>query len=590
MLKFYKKIMICSFLCLTIISCGKQKDLDSQPTTENYSTNFVSIDDKNFFDINYLDLFNINKVIYFENMSPENITNINKVIKKAIGISITGKYILLAKTAEGARYFIYDESPHPKLIKKHLNIIYKNQKIRSNTNNNILNENLAISTVTISLIKRNIKCPMRMFYDADDLKDYCNGKAFLELNYKIDMGGSKATMKEDPKTGMLVKTENAKYIIFTVSPEEEGGTGWHLTENISQELNRAEFLRSKRDFLGPFANKYNFWIIDKNVSDQIKLVKTFPQNTNPGSSISQSQGMIFGISGGVSGGVMGPSPIVNVNLGASIQVSTSRNISYNTHEYTIENVSYNNTAKWLWDAKVNEKICDYLTKKDLNSCHFTEASWKKNWAANKTKFSAISHKSFTPSFQAVYKTSKNNENESVFEIGTNVETGVILGKKINLGLLNYVNIRPDNYVTSNIVENISVDWGSPIFSSELSVRLQSTSNLYSSKCLAINKHKKVIHMPCNTDLSQIWGYDNEEKQFKSRIFSESCLNLEQNGWLTVKTCTMNNNQKWVLNPKGFIQLSADETKVLGLDDKENIILVDITSLKKLKFDAYKAFL
>ena len=36
-------------------------------------------------------------------------------------------------------------------------------------------------------------------------------------------------MKEDPKTGMLIKTENAKYIIFSVSPEEEGGNGMALS-------------------------------------------------------------------------------------------------------------------------------------------------------------------------------------------------------------------------------------------------------------------------------------------------------------------------------------------------------------------------
>lgn len=591
-----KKLLLLSLSSVFVIStlgCSKKTTQSTEKLSEFSHPKLIVANKDNIHNEDYLSHYDNNKVIFLDNSIESDNDIMHSLMKELGGISIASQYILLGKTKNGPKYFIYEEKPHPDLIKKHIDLISK-ENITNNINEDKvkteIDETFTISSANISLVKRNVQCPMLMYYDEEDLKDYCAGNSFLELNYKIDMSGSKATMKEDPKTGMLIKTENAKYIIFSVSPEEEGGTGWHLAEDINQGFNRSEFLRSKRDFVGPYANKYHFWIKENNNVNDVKLVKTHPQNVNPGTNITQSHGMTIGLSGNVLGGIMNANPNASVNLGASVQVSNVRNMSFSTFEYTIENISHNNMANWSWDAKVNDKICDYLTRKDFNTCHFTEAVWKQSWSANKNKFSAISHKSFTPSFQAVYKTHKNNQGQSSFEIGTNVETGVILGRKVNLGLFKYINLKTHNYKIPNVVEKISVDWSSPFFASEINVRLQNVNELYASKCLLVDKSKKVIHSDCNNTRAQIWGYDNEEKQFKTRVFNEHCLNLDTNGYLSVSTCNINNNQKWVLNNQGYIQLSHDNNKVLGFDAYNNVKLVDINSQQKIKIEAYKAFL
>ena len=91
-------------------------------------------------------------------------------------------------------------------------------------------------------------------------------------------------------------------------------------------------------------------------------------------------------------------------------------------------------ANWSWDAKVNDKICDYLTRKDFNTCHFTEAVWKQSWSANKNKFSAISHKSFAPSFKQSIKLIKIIKVSHRLKLAQMLKLGVILGRKVNLGL------------------------------------------------------------------------------------------------------------------------------------------------------------
>ncbi|WGL59985.1 leukocidin family pore-forming toxin [Pigmentibacter sp. JX0631] len=577
-----------SILILFLISCGKKDNTHSETTTEYTYPGLVVLKEENN-KHNYLNDYENYTPLYLEKNSDKTKKLASNVIKEISGLSFASNYVLVAKTNNGPKFYVYNEKPSNEMLNKHLELLVSDKDFQNKNIKNV-KSTLTNATVNITLVRRNIQCPMLMFFDEEELKDYCINNAFLELNYKVDLSGSKITMKEDPKTGQLIKTENAKYLMVSVSPDEEGGTGWHLADDINQGFNRSEFLRSKRDFVGPYANKYNFWVNEITSTNDVKLVKTFPQNTNPGSTVTQSHGTTIGLSGNIVGGVMNHNPNANVSLGASIQISNLRNVSYNTYEYTIENISYNNKAKWMWDSKVNDKICDYLTRKDFNTCHFTEAAWQKSWSANRGKFSAISHKSFTPSFQAVFKTSKQNQGNSIFELGTNVEAGVILGRKLSFALFHYINIKTNNFTTPNITEQISVDWSSPYFASELNFRLQNTKELYSSKCLLVDNNKNVVHSECVNSRAQVWGYDNDEKQFKTRLFNESCLNLDQMGYLTVNTCNINFNQKWVLNDQGHIQLSSDKSKVIGLDSFNKVRIVDINSDKKIHLEAYSAVL
>ena len=53
---------------------------------------------------------------------------------------------------------------------------------------------------------------------------------------------------------------------------------------------------------------------------------------------------------------------------------------------------------------------------------------------------------------------------------------------------------------------------------------------------------------------------------------------------------MNNNQKWILNSDGYIQLNSISNKVIGINSDKRYILVDKNSNNAIKFEAYKAFL
>ena len=39
---------------------------------------------------------------------------------------------------------------------------------------------------------------MKLYSNKDEYKDYCDSNAFVELNFKIDMLGSKISIQKDP--------------------------------------------------------------------------------------------------------------------------------------------------------------------------------------------------------------------------------------------------------------------------------------------------------------------------------------------------------------------------------------------------------
>jgi hypothetical protein len=60
------------------------------------------------------------------------------------------------------------------------------------------------------------------------------------------------------------------------------------------------------------------------------------------------------------------------------------------------------------------------------------------------------------------------------------------------------------------------------------------------------------------------------------------------GTLEVKACSMENNQKWILNSGGFLQLYVDASKVVGSDSNGKIKVVDASSGQSTKFEAYQS--
>ncbi|APJ04202.1 leukocidin family pore-forming toxin [Silvanigrella aquatica] len=586
-----------------VTSCGKFENDDNIKYNNQKNFNSVlsrqlilsSIEDIKNNNIN--EKYDENEIIVMDLRNKFNSDELLSLMGKLGGLQIYANYVIIKKTIEGSHYTVLQDIPTAEELNSLLIKINNKNSNRKKTNKvgfdpekNFLNSSVA----TVTLLARNRQCPMRKFYQTkttnyDEKRDYCNSKAFVELNYKIDMSGSKATLKEDLKTGRIIKTENGKYLMITVSPTEEGGTGWHLTNQIHQEHNWFESWANRWDFVGPFANKYQFWIRHLNKTEGVRLVETFPQNTNPESNVVESHGVTVGLSGALKGGIDSKGlPSANVDLGTSVQIADRRDVSFKTQEYTVENESYDNNAIWAWNAKVNEKLCDYLTRKDISFCYFTGFLWDTSWTSNKNKFSALSHKSFTPSFQAIYKAKKEVTDISTFEVGTNVETGVIIGSIVPIVAVSLFRTVLDTYTMPSVSQVLSVDWSSPYFASEQNIRLQNMSDINNTKCLTVSINGRINQERCKESRSQVWGYDNDEKIFKTRLIANSCLTLNSNNELLIKECSMDNNQKWILNKEGFIQLYSNKTKVIGQDKNGELKLFHMDSQKGTVFEAFQA--
>ena len=362
--------------------------------------------------------------------------------------------------------------------------------------------------------------------------DYCNNDAGLELNYKIDMFGSKVVTKM--VDGRQVSTEAGKYFVVTVSPDAQAGTGWHIADELKRNKDFSTTLAAsipgkvRGESVGPIVNRYQFWV-RKPADPEIRLVEQFPGNKERMISINETRGINAGITGTIGGNLgirnqvntststtTGKEPSTTVGGGTeselsagvqsqlqgAVQQSNNRTLNYNGTEYTIENKSTAKLAKWVWNLNLeddSEKICDYLVKKDLNTCFHTLPLLDTGWIINARKFSAATYASFIPAFQAVFMAAPQFAKTSTFELGTSVElasfvgatqpawTPELLGKPGNLVpgidgvpqvisslMPNILKFSADIKTTpvQSVTESFTVDWDQPYFAPEANIRLQ----------------------------------------------------------------------------------------------------------------------
>lgn len=618
------KFLYTSLLSLILSGCGLEMEKSFKPenkSNDNEKREIVSVKSANSQDkTKFKAQLNDNKILKIERNDAKNDKKLSELMKEFSPIKISGEDVYLYKDNKSELNIIATEG--------NISESYIMETILKNDSatNKAQEENLDLldrSSVTIALIEKNLKCDMRKYYQTlssnnTEMFDYCSEKAFVQINYKIDMSGSKATVRERPDTKEIVKTEDGKYIIISVSPKEEGGTGWHLADEIEQGYheNWTNYFGNRNDYTAPFANKYLFWVNQKTENSDfynpdISLIETFPQNTNPKKNVSETKGFNFGLSGGVKASISEVDAAkqtikgdVGLELGANIQVTNSRTIAFETYEYTVENNSYNGKASWIWDAKVKDNYCEYLTRRDFNvACYFTGPIWDGNWTGNKSKFSAISHKSFTPAFQAIYKANKDFNGISTFELGTGVETGALLGGVDQFLLFKRFQMDAYTGMIAPKPKTFSIDWSSPFFASEQNIRLQDMSDINETKCLnveLVNKKSGVVTLEdCQETRNQIWGFDNETNQFKSRLGNNLCLAVNKSGSLEVNQCSFNNNQKLVLTPisksdsigylRSYLETNRVISKASDSKDENKLILGESGSSNgTLKINAYEA--
>src|SRR5450830_314312 len=444
--------------------------------------------------------------------------------------------------------------------------------------------------------------------------NYCDSdEASLELNYQIDMFGSKIVKKVIE--GREISSEAGKYVVVTVSPEAQAGAGWHIADDIKRNRDFSTAIpntlgKVRAESVGPFVNRYQFWV-SKPSDTEVSLVEKFPANKDRMVGITETRNITVGITGTISGklgfnnsiggstsntagtntsdtigtntsntigtntsntigtntgtqtssGPAGALTGTQITAGTSnsnttggstsnttggsasnttggsasttvggstsntiatnfngstngevasqlqgeIQQMNSRTLTYTGTEYTIDNKSSAKMAKWVWDLKLEddaERMCDYLVKRDLNTCLFTLPLLDTGWLVNTSKFSAASHANFVPTFQAVFKAPPKFAKISTFVLGASVQLASLIGSaqpswSPNLlektsaklvpgidGYLDVTGLAPDvlkfsadvrTGAVQSVTESFTVDWDQPYFAPEANIRLQVVS-------------------------------------------------------------------------------------------------------------------
>jgi hypothetical protein len=454
-------------------------------------------------------------------------------------------------------------------------------------------------------------------------RNFCADDPDMELNFQIDMFGSKpVTSVVD---GRRVTTEAGKFVVVTVSPEAQAGAGWHITNDMQRYRDFSVPIpglkgRARAESVGPFANRYEFWV-RKPGDAGVQLVGSFPPNTAKKVDINEERvldtgmtGMIGGklTAGGSAGGTTPGTGTGSVNGGVeaygqltgSMLQRNTRKLSYQGSEYTIENKTSSRQARWSWDMRLasdEARICDYLNKRDMQTCLFTLPLMDTGWIVNTANFSAATYANFVPAFQATFKAAPGYANaSSEFELGSSVTLAsflaaarpswsqALLESPGNLipgldGLVTVVSGLMPNILKftaevasgepQSATESFTVDWSQPQFEPEQNIRLQVTTptnepEFRRATCLNANAETRAVTLEtCTPGRAQTWGYDAEEKLFKSRavpgeqtclaypnmnhdLTSNDDLYIDRNNLVLMPCSGLDHRQKWLLETDG----------------------------------------
>ncbi|KAB8037995.1 hypothetical protein GCL60_12550 [Silvanigrella paludirubra] len=615
---FKYTVLYTSLISILSTACSKSNNNENSPSKDNSILYTNNLKDKDLSMVR--SAYENNRRVYFDYKSsdPEVVKYISEQLT---GLSINEDENVLLFKENNIPHFI---SGNKEQLKKYIDLNTNLNSEKTGTLKQNPNTEVSSAKAKVTLIRENLKCEMLKMYgslyfsDSTELLDYCDGNASVQLNYQLDLIGSKAIAKKDnSESGYSYVTPSGKFLIVTVSPKEDSGSGWKLANKLKHDHSWFQTNAHRFDYLGPFANEYKFSIkLLKNSDDiPVNLSETFPQNINKKETVTETRGFSYGFSGGVSGDLgfndKGPVGKVGVDLKANVNFTNSRSIIFDTYNYDVENKSSKDLAAWSWNAKVFENLDNYLTGQSSIGAH-----WDNSWVANINKFSAIHYAQFVPAFQAIFKADKEYIGKTDFEFETSVVAGALLGAVVpNLFWSHYhlfSTSTPIPYLGASdteqnsrkILKRITINWNSPVFASEQNIELQTATDLFSENYLTVNPNDissrgKVIIAHSRKDRTQTWGYDNDNYQFKSRSGNNNlCLTIQkESNNIIAEPCTNSNNKKWTFESGLIIPhlmrdhaIGYDENEDESLGEKRKLKLIEINNNEKnlIKFESFKA--
>ncbi len=376
--------------------------------------------------------------------------------------------------------------------------------------------------------------------------DACDGKASVSLFYNIDF------VRSVPfNGGGDSNADNAKYVRITLNPGDgdsgggsaSGGAGWHLVDKPTHKHTWFESWANRITWFGPIAMKYGVEVIPND--NDVRLYHSTPNNKPKESDIREITGITIGVEAGGKVEVGDKGPTVGVDAKGSFSYNSQRWVAYKAYEYTVENQSRagsQDRAKWVWDRKFDDESKNWRT-------HDTCALWCSDWFFKDSAFTAASYANYKPGFSATFRVAADRQGQSRFTINNRIYVGALGGRVQYAGF--FQGYTPWSFYGTEytLPKVFTVNWDAPVFEPEINVSIEAYKyDSASGICLDVagnstDEGAAVVGYDCHYANNQLWGLDQYQR-YKSRVAADRCLTAEDDGTLTVRSCSAAANQKW----------------------------------------------
>lgn len=407
-----------------------------------------------------------------------------------------------------------------------------------------------------------------------EMVDACDGKMSLSLFYSIDL------IRSTPFSGGgNNNADDAKFVRITLDPKTSGGVGWHLAKSPSHHHTWFQSWTERDTWFGPVALKYGVDILSRD--PELHLFQNIPANTPRHQTVTDNTGFTVGVSGSASLEVGGEGPKVGAGVSASYSYSSTRSVTYDVNEYTIDNHSFasesGDRASWTWDRKFDQYWKDWR----INSI---DVLWGTDWFWKDSAFTAAAYANFKPGMSATFRVSANKRGSSRLTLRNSVAVVAMAGK-IQYYFF-YQLHDASGYFGTNYVFNrdIKVNWDSPVFDPDVPVSIEPFR--YDSSdgmCLnvlgdhAAEGSSVGIHR-CHYRTSQLWGFDSMQR-YRSKVAPDLCLEVSQEEKLTVSQCDASARQKWRWEENALVN---ELGKKLALVNDELVVSDSVSAYQSWK--------
>jgi hemolysin len=364
------------------------------------------------------------------------------------------------------------------------------------------------------------------------IEDACHGQASASIFYTLDF------IRSVPfQGGGSHNTENAKYVRITLDPATSGGAGWHLVDKPTHKHSWFQSWSNRISWYGPIAMDYGVRVYS--TDPRVRLFHNTPNNTGLEQDIREVSGISIGVDAGGKVDIGDKGPSIGADVKGSFSYTSSRWVSYKTHEYEIANLSSLDTAQWMWDRNFKERAKNWRT-------HSVAPIWSSSWFFDDNAFSPAAYANYKPGFSAIYKVEGDQNGYSDFYIDNRITIAALSGRVQYAGLAS--TYEPFAYSGSqySFLKSFKVNWDAPVFQPEINVSLEAFA-LDSAKGLCISAPttagQNLSADDCLYTNNQLWGLDKEQR-YHSRSDNDLCLTLSQNTFLSTQTCSASASQKW----------------------------------------------